>query len=318
MRKNVFVGTLILAAATGCADTGAAGDPLAVTAAQQRDQAWRVDLKAEREALLAADRALSQATSTLGWENGFVPAIAADAHFLPAGENLVQGADAIRAFVHGAPSYGSASWQTFRADVSADGTSGYTLSLGDNVRKAGDHFHLRVIAYWQKRDDAWKLVAMVPIFTTAAPQPVKEGFGTPADNGVAGARPALHDAAQTLAEVMQADRDFAALAAVQTPRDAFVAFAAPTGVVIGGPSFGPEEIGAGFGSGTLEWGPITGRAAASGDLGYTIGYATSRGVRPDGTPAVGYSKYLTIWQRQPNGQWLFAADGGTFRPAPAN
>ncbi|MBV9107800.1 MAG: hypothetical protein JO306_00160, partial [Gemmatimonadetes bacterium] len=34
----------------------------------------------------------------------------------------------------------------------------------------------------------------------------------------------------------------------------------------------------------------------------------------DGTPAgASFSKYVTIWQRQPNGKFLYVADGGTSR-----
>jgi hypothetical protein len=48
----------------------------------------------------------------------------------------------------------------------------------------------------------------------------------------------------------------------------------------------------------LNWGPILGDAAESGDLGYTVGLATT--TTPEGSR---HSKYLT--------------DGGTSRPAPA-
>jgi ketosteroid isomerase-like protein len=29
-----------------------------------------------------------------------------------------------------------------------------------------------------------------------------------------------------------------------------------------------------------------------------------------------YSKYLTVWKRQPDGAWKFVADGGNERPGP--
>jgi hypothetical protein len=67
------------------------------------------------------------------------------------------------------------------------------------------------------------------------------------------------------------------------------------------------------GRGLLEWGPIAGGAAPSGNLGLTIGEATAT------NPVTGerrYSKYITVWKRQPNGTWLYVIDGGNARPAP--
>jgi ketosteroid isomerase-like protein len=50
--------------------------------------------------------------------------------------------------------------------------------------------------------------------------------------------------------------------------------------------------------------------AATGDLGYTVGIAVRRGA--DGR--VGYTKYLTVWRRQPDGEWRWVVDGGSPRP----
>lgn len=59
----------------------------------------------------------------------------------------------------------------------------------------------------------------------------------------------------------------------------------------------------------LEWTPVATYIADSGDLGCTVGEASVRG-------RGSYSKYLTIWKRQPDGRWKFVADGGNARPAP--
>jgi ketosteroid isomerase-like protein len=176
--------------------------------------------------------------------------------------------------------------------------------------------HARLISFWRKdADGAWKLAAHVPALNPEAPRSVPAGFGTPNDNGLAGAGHRA-DAAASLAAVLQADRDFAALAAAENVQVAFAAFAAPTGVVMGGPEYGPDEIRASFAEAvaagaTLEWGPILGGVAESGDLGYTVGLAVSNG--PNGKR---YTKYLSIWQRQPDGRFKYVADGGTSRPAP--
>ncbi|HEX9935873.1 MAG TPA: DUF4440 domain-containing protein [Longimicrobium sp.] len=292
----------------------------AATAAQARAGSWRVDLVAARAALAEADRAFAQATAARGMVDGFTSWFADSAAFLPSRSNMIRGRAAMQEYLRSAELFAALTWTTARADVSADGTAGYTLGFGTATGRDGSTLHARLITFWRKQPDgAWKVEAHVPALQPAAPRAVPDGFGTPAGNGVAGATPRLTQAAA--AEAMaQADRDFAALAAATTVRNAFERFAAPTGVLMGGPEYGPAEIGGAFegGNGTLEWGPIAGGAAASGDLGYTIGYAVRRGTDPDGTARTGYSKYLTIWQRQPDGKWLYVADGGTSRPAPAS
>lgn len=308
MTTAVLVSLLLAATAGAHAGAGAAALP----AAHARPDSPRVDLDAERATLLAADRALSQVAETRGFE-ALAGHLAADAYFLPVGADVLHGADAIRAYLAASPAYGRAHWEPFRADVSADGTTGYTLGTGTLTRKNGETAEFRVITWWRKEGGAWKAAAQLPSLGREAARPVPAGFGTPAGNA-AHPRPGAERATR---EVMQADRDFAALAQERDPRTAFVRYVAPTGVLIGGPAYGPEDVGQGFqGGGTLEWGPVAGGAAESGDLGFTVGVAVARFQQPDGTPGVGYSKYLTVWQRQADGRWLWVADGGTPRPTP--
>jgi hypothetical protein len=64
----------------------------------------------------------------------------------------------------------------------------------------------------------------------------------------------------------------------------------------------------------LNWAPIWGEAAGAGDVGCTAGLAEFRSSGPPG--GISYSKYLTVWRRQDDGTWKFAADAGNPRPAP--
>ena len=63
----------------------------------------------------------------------------------------------------------------------------------------------------------------------------------------------------------------------------------------------------------LRWDPDTAIAAASGELGYTLGrwqvYDSS------GAP-VGTGRYVTIWHLQPDGSWKIALDIGNEDPTP--
>ncbi len=84
------------------------------------------------------------------------------------------------------------------------------------------------------------------------------------------------------------------------------------------PARGPEQVGKAFAGfpadGRFAWGPIDDLAVASrdGDLGFTIGEARIAATASD----VSYSKYLTIWRREPDGRYRFIFDIGSERPPP--
>lgn len=310
--KRAVIAVLVMTASGAC-DMSAQG-----RTAQVQRASWRGDVVAWRAELAVADQALSQATEARGMVDGFAARFADDAAFLPPRSNVIRGRAAMQEYLRTAPLFGSLRWQTVRADVSADGGAGYTLGFGTLTTREGETLHARMITFWRRQPGGeWTVEASVPALAGEAPRAIPDGFGTPRGSGVAGADRRWTQTSATEA-VQQADRDFAALSLRSTPGEAFAAFAAPTAMTMGGPDFGPAEIGKAFegGDATIEWGPILGGAAASGDLGYTVGEATIRAQTPEG-PRSSYSKYLTIWQRQADGKWLYVADGGTSRPAPA-
>ena len=62
----------------------------------------------------------------------------------------------------------------------------------------------------------------------------------------------------------------------------------------------------------ISWSPFKTEAAQSGDLGYSLGnwkYVTK--------DTVMYGTYYTIWKKQKDGSWKFAADGGNNSPNPS-
>lgn len=312
IRHSMFAAAVLMAA--GCTDAPVAG-PNAAAASAQEAGSWRVDLRAAREALRAADRAHSDASDAQGFVNGLTSAFADDAYFLRESAPVLQGREAIRAYLAASPlATARLNWTTLRADVSADGTHGYTYGGGVYTRANGTTLFTRTISYWRNEGGTWKVAAMVVNLAPVEAVPAPDGFFRD-DQGVRGA-PASAGAGE-LEAVMQADRDFAALSVAQGPAIAFRDFMAPDGALLSGPVYGPA---ANYelqkdGRAQLEWAPIIGEVAASGDLGFTIGLATR--FDPD-TGARNYSKYLTVWRRQPNGEWLYVVDGGNGRPAPAN
>lgn len=260
------------------------------------------DRAADRDALLAADRALSDKTASLGIVPGFVPAFTDDAAFLYPGAPLLLGLDRIRAFVGAGDSIQKQTWSPVFADVSADGQLGYSYGWTRSPGSRGKY-----LACWQKTGNDWRLVAY------ASTRPMADSVAPATLKGTAGAQ--VRGGANSH-ELIAADSTFAAMSVTSGAKTAFLAYAAENAISFGG---GPQitegraAIGAafdGFPAGAvLEWSPVAAKIAPSGDLGCTVGQATISSLHH-------YSKYLTIWRRQSDGSWRFVADGGNTRPAP--
>lgn len=288
-----------------------AGAALLASASAAHAQASTSHADFTRNSLRAADSAASASVQAAGLADGLAPYLADSVDVVIPGSRLLRGRDLARHALAGAAWAGARmAWTPLRVDLSHNGRSGYSYGGGTMTMADGTSTPARYIAFWRVRDERWKIEAFH--FNTS-PQPVTPppaGFFPPdAPLGPASGV----DVAAALQAIMQADRDFAALAAARDPGVAFATWAAPDGSLLGG-AYGPEAIGAVFaGGGTLEWGPVAGGMADSGDLGYTVGTAVQRGANG----RVGYSKYLTIWRRQSNGEWRWVVDGGNPRPADA-
>lgn len=63
----------------------------------------------------------------------------------------------------------------------------------------------------------------------------------------------------------------------------------------------------------LDWYPAYTLAAASGDFGLSTGPFTL--TDPSGKRPPNHGHYISIWQKQPDGQWKVLIDGGTTHPA---
>jgi ketosteroid isomerase-like protein len=116
--------------------------------------------------------------------------------------------------------------------------------------------------------------------------------------------------ADAFADMVAAERAFAADALARNVRDAFLLAAADDGVVF---SSGPHNAKAFWTSkpankARLEWAPEAGEVASSGDQGYTNGpwRLTPEGAKK---PAA-FGHFFTVWQKQPDGTWHWLADKG--------
>jgi ketosteroid isomerase-like protein len=317
MRKLVLVAALATAAA--CRD-GAAPDAPDPSRSEASTRA-HLDLREERAELIDAGDQVSAAIQANGVAAGLGAALADDALLLSPRVNIVQGHDAAVAFLTSNPVAPSAlDWTIFAADVSNDGTQGFTWGQGGftiNIGTGPLQLPALFLTYWRRAaaGDDWRIAAMT--IANAGPHEggIPAGFGTPdtkhrrhfPNTEVAGQREAIR----------ATDAAFSAASVANGSGPAFEQFAAPNAIAVSGDLFfGPADIGAAFTSApgdVISWIPRFADVAASGDLGFSVGEATFDFA--DGS--LFFSKYLTVWQKQNTGEWRYVADLGNSRPSPA-
>lgn len=286
--------------------------PLAAIGAQ-RESGARLDL-------LAADSAWSAAASASP-DDGLLSSLADSAYVLLPGQAMVRGREQAAPMVASSAtlSHAAISWRAARAVVSRDGTFGATFGYATIARSGGARQPAKYIAAWRRVAGAWRVLAWV---LTLAP----DGTRAPAPAWPAVVEPAAGPADSTRTPrfaVMLADARFAGFAALHGPGAAFAEFAAEDGALLSGNpgiTWGRSAIresnGSDLRSVLLTWAPVDGFAAASGDLGFTVGQATYVSTAIGRSLHLQYSKYLTIWRRQRNGGWRYVVDGGNGAPAP--
>jgi ketosteroid isomerase-like protein len=320
MRHLVYIAVLV-GTALACRDAAAPHDPGNPAFSSESSDRAALDLREERASLITAGNALSDAIAQQGVAAALGSALTSDALFLSPRVNVLDGSTAVTSFLTTNPLAPSAlDWEVFVADVSNDGAEGFTWGQGSSTIDFGagpDERASFFLIYWRRDGGGdWRVAALV--FNAGGPQatPLPAGFGTPdtkhrrnfPNTDVAGQR----------AAILSVDAAFSAASVSQGSGPAFEQFAAPNAIAVGGGAliFGPEAIGEAFTGGpndVVSWVPRFAGAAASGDLGFSVGEATF--VLPDDGITF-YSKYLTIWQKQDTGEWRFVSDLGSSRPAP--
>ena len=123
-----------------------------------------------------------------------------------------------------------------------------------------------------------------------------------------------------LAAMADTERAFAKAATVKGWRDAFLEYFADDALAIGLKATPAKEgllkqPSTPFSEFELVWEPRLGDVAASGDLGWLTGpsVATNHTVK-DAKPR--YGCYLSLWRKQPDGQWRVLIDVGANAPEP--
>jgi ketosteroid isomerase-like protein len=271
-----------------------------------------------RDTLLAADRARSDSVQRVGQVESMRMFISRDAAYLHPGAPIVYGLDNAIALVRAsAPKIGAvASLEPISGGLARDGLSGYTFGIA--VRSETERSALsteRYLAFWSRqRGTPWRIIAYIEITPGAA-----------AWSGGAGATEAFPrfegPRAAALRSMVAADSAFADRTSAYGLASAARTAVAEDGILLAASQLivGPRAAFAYFESRrdlSLSWSPRDGYVAGSGDLGLTVGdqLATSRGAT--GAVAQHFTKYLTVWRRDPVGRWRVVASGFNARPSP--
>jgi len=67
----------------------------------------------------------------------------------------------------------------------------------------------------------------------------------------------------------------------------------------------------------LTWTPTDAMMGPSGDMGYTWGHYEGRSKDSHGNPVLTSGRYITMWRREPDGNWKVVLDAGSNEPAGA-
>jgi ketosteroid isomerase-like protein len=278
-----------------------------------------------RDSLLATDAMRGEVATRQGLAAAATGWLDSDVVYLRAGAPILYGRAAALAVLGDAPvERATYQWRALGGGVSRDARGGYTFGIATTATPNAEGPPTirsdRYVAFWRRGpDNSWRIIAYAdvggPPLSAAAPIPTAE---LPPTLAIPRGRRA--DAAR---QVRQADSAFALAADLQGTGVAFATYVAPQGVVFFGSEIvaGTDAVRALYDEqqrtgGTLNWRPVYADAVDSGDLGLTVGEYVFTGRGANGSVVQRFGKYLTIWKKQPGGEWRFVVDGGNVSPTP--
>lgn len=116
--------------------------------------------------------------------------------------------------------------------------------------------------------------------------------------------------------MLAADREFGRMSATKPVKEMFLAYLADDSIVfrsgeaVRAKPWTEAQENPPF---KLFLRPAWAGIALSGDLGWTV---DPYDLHPDGSDEVRYGEYLTVWRKQKDGSWRFAANNGVHTPKP--
>jgi ketosteroid isomerase-like protein len=266
-----------------------------------------------RDSLLAMDASRNDSLALRGLPRTMAAYLDPAVIYLRAGAHVAYGADrAIRLLE--APRRDAmpfTAWQPMGAGLSRDRLSGYTFGIAvrAHAEQPGAYIE-RYIAFWSRvRGGTWRISAYIEITPgNLSSNPGEKSSPVP---GNAGAVRAL----------VAADSQFGERASALGPAAAMRDALSDEGVLLTTTQLvvGPRAASDYFESRrafSISWVPRDARAAASGDLGFTIGDALTTSLGPTGAATQGFTKYLTVWRKELDGAWRVIVTGANDRPSP--
>ena len=269
-----------------------------------------------RDELLAADRSASDTALAAGFAAALARAGQDDLVLVYPGAPVVSGLGAVARLLAAQEALRGLRlrWVPLHAEVSRDGRFGVSYgvtAIAGTTGAPGAALRMgKYLSAWERGAGGWRLAAHVQVGLLPAS----------AYTAVADVRQALPPLPRSgaAADFARADSAFAALAGREGASVAFSTWAADDAVMFPGTGElvrGPEAIRRLMierAPAAWRWAPVRAGASTAGDLGFTVGEAVI--TPPGGAPA--YTKYLTLWRREPDGRIRFVSDGGNGRPAP--
>lgn len=213
---------------------------------------------------------------------------------------------------------GRLAWVPARGGISADALHGFTFGYTTLTRANGSQAPGKYLAYWVKRDGAWR-IAVYKRALTSQPPATREVMppSLPARLLVPLTDPAA--LARHRDSLEAAERAFSDEAQAIGLGPAFAKWGHADAVNMGPPTsstfvVSAAEIGTSIGAGApaptspVRWAPDEGSiVASSGDLGVTFGFIRQNGPPPAGQPAA--VPFVTIWRRAGADQpWRYIAE----------
>ena len=272
------------------------------------------------DALLKSDQEFSKALIGKSAGHAFSLYMTEDVTLLAPGSQLITGREAASAHIAREPARKISGWQVLRAGVSRGGDLGYTagafqFSQAGSEQKTG---HAVYLFAWKKERGSWKIASILRNETDEPPAADARRIEAQPTN----AGPNTVDVDSEKAAIIKADTDFANLSVATSAPEAFSAYIADDGTILGVVTravFGHQAVRSQFPpsprKGTLDWRPVKADMSVTGDLGYTVGMAEFKGEDAEGKPVTRYTQYLTVWKKQADGSWKFVIDGGNSSPA---
>ena len=267
----------------------------------------RLAAQDQRTALLDAERVTVELSRDSGFAKAILTGTHRDAIVLWPGAPVVAGTADVKRLLAALPADSiQLTWQPLGIELSRDSSLGITwgVAVGGASRTAeiGNY-----ISAWRRDGTRWSIAALVFAGLGRLPKPLLRG-------DIPLSRKAIKPGGSR-GPFVAADLAFARLAGDSGAAVAFEHWAAPDAVTFferGLLTRGPRDIGRAVDFPAVwRWHPVAAGAAASGDLGWTVGEATI--AARDAEPT--YSKYLTVWVRGEGGTIRFLTDGGNGRPA---